>query len=184
VVTESDERLRMNEKDVSGGRAKRHLVRSHSEPQLRNMAIRSDNSLVIHQRVRNFAAENDFERRYGKEPDQPIYEMHERAVHQLEGGAFFEHTNVQVRFDLATQDLVSAVTVAQNTSNHSQSKLRQHRAKVRDTTDRLERVAAAVRRVQLFINLTTLFASRGGWTCPASKRRQAISDSKSRATPF
>jgi signal transduction histidine kinase len=33
VVTESDERLRMNEKDLPGGRAMRHLVRSRSELQ-------------------------------------------------------------------------------------------------------------------------------------------------------
>jgi hypothetical protein len=33
VVTEADERLRMNEKDLPGGRAMRHLVRSRSEPQ-------------------------------------------------------------------------------------------------------------------------------------------------------
>ena len=33
VVTEADERLRMNEKDLAGERAMRHLVRSRSEPQ-------------------------------------------------------------------------------------------------------------------------------------------------------
>jgi signal transduction histidine kinase len=35
VVTEADERLRMNEKDLPGGRAMRHLVRSRSELQAR-----------------------------------------------------------------------------------------------------------------------------------------------------
>jgi hypothetical protein len=33
AVTEADERLRMNEKDLPGGRAMPHLVRSGSEPQ-------------------------------------------------------------------------------------------------------------------------------------------------------
>jgi signal transduction histidine kinase len=33
VVMEADERLRVNEKDLAGGRAMRHLVRSRSEPQ-------------------------------------------------------------------------------------------------------------------------------------------------------
>jgi hypothetical protein len=117
---------------------------------LRNTAIRADRTLIIHQRVRDFLAESAFERRYGKSPDDPIFTMLERSLHQLHGCAFFEHTNVEVLFDLALQDLEAAVAVGMNTAIHSQHKLRMHRAKLRDALERFERVGSALRGLQQF----------------------------------
>ncbi|MEH2504966.1 hypothetical protein V1290_003777 [Bradyrhizobium sp. AZCC 1578] len=117
---------------------------------LRNTAIRADRTLIVHQRVRDFIAEGAFERRYGKPPDDPIYTMYERSSHQLSGGGFFEHTNIEVLFDLALQDLEAAVAVGMNTAIHSQHKLKMHRAKLRDALERFERVGSALRALQLF----------------------------------
>lgn len=118
--------------------------------QLRNTAVRFDQSLVVHEKVRDFIAEGAFEKQYGRPPDEPIYTMHERIGQRLEGGSFFQHTNLEVLFDLAVKDLDDAVAAGLNTSIHSQHKLRMHRAKVRDAMERLERVANAVRGLQLF----------------------------------
>ncbi len=82
---------------------------------LRNTAMRADRTLIVHQQVRDFIAEGSFEHRYGKTPNDPIFTMHERSFHQLHGCAFFEHTNVEVLFDLAVQDLEAAVSVGMNT---------------------------------------------------------------------
>jgi hypothetical protein len=125
---------------------------------LRNAAVRADHALIVHMRVRDFIAEGTFEHRYGKTPDSPIYTMHERKVCELGGHAFFEHTNGEVLFDLALQDLEAAVAVGMNTQMHSQHKLRMHRAKLRDAMERLERVAAALRAVRLFYKLDNLLA--------------------------
>ncbi|MCK1453585.1 hypothetical protein IVB36_22595 [Bradyrhizobium sp. 35] len=123
---------------------------------LRNAAVRADHALMIHQQVRDFVAEAAFERRYGKEPDYPIYVMHERKVHELQGCAFFEHLNIEVLYDLALQDLAAAIEVGSDTQMHSQHKLRMHRAKLGDAMERLERVASAVRAVQIFYSSDNL----------------------------
>ncbi|PJG50037.1 hypothetical protein CVM73_38535 [Bradyrhizobium forestalis] len=117
---------------------------------LRNAAVRVDRALMVHQQVRDLIKEAEYERRYGNAPSTPFYVMHERKVHELQGYAFFEHSNIEVLYDLALQDLAAAVEVGSNTQLHSQHKLRMHRAKLGDAMERLERVASAVRAVQLF----------------------------------
>ena len=123
---------------------------------LRSTAMRADRTLIVHQQVRDFIAEGSFEHRYGKTPDDPIFTMHERSFHQLHGCALFEHTNVEVLFDLALQDLEAAVAVGMNTAVHSQHKLRMHRAKLRDALERFERVGSALRALQQFFKSNNL----------------------------
>ncbi|WLA65664.1 hypothetical protein [Bradyrhizobium diazoefficiens] len=117
---------------------------------LRNVAVRADHALMVHEQVRDYIAEGAFERRYGKAPDYPIYTTYEHKIHELQGCAFFEHANIEVLYDLALKDLSDAVEVGSHTQLHSQHKLRIHRSKLGDAMERLERIASAVRATQLF----------------------------------
>jgi hypothetical protein len=118
--------------------------------ELRTASVRHDQRLVIHENVRDYAGEADYERRYGEKPSREFYMSVERTVHHLEGGAFFATEKPDILFQLALDDIDAAIAVGSNTKLHSQMKLREHRAKVRDAKDRLERVATVVRALRSF----------------------------------
>jgi hypothetical protein len=123
---------------------------SHWFYELRTAAVRHDRRLTIHESVRDHAAEAEYERHYAEKPSRPFYTAVERTVHYLEGGAFFATDKPETLFQLALDDIDAAISVGTNTKLHSQMKLREHRAKVRDAKDRLERVATAVRALRTF----------------------------------
>jgi hypothetical protein len=118
--------------------------------ELRSAAVRQDHRLVIHESVRDYVAEAEYERRYGEKPSREFYKGVERTVHHLEGGAFFSTEKPDNLLELALQAIDAAIAVGGNTKLHSQMKLKEHRAKVRDAQDWLERVATAVRALRSF----------------------------------
>src|SRR5580700_9981277 len=124
--------------------------------EFRTAAVRHDKRLVVHQSVRDYAGEADYERRYGDKPAREFLKSEERTVHHLEGGAFFLEGNLDHLFELALDAIDAVVVVGSNTKLHSQLKLREHRAKVRDAQDWLERVATAIRALRSFYALEHL----------------------------
>jgi hypothetical protein len=118
--------------------------------ELKMASVRHDQRLVIHESVRDHAAEADYERRYGEKPPREFYTSMERTVHHLEGGAFFATEKPDNLFQLALGAIDEAIAVGSNTKLHSQMKLREHRAKVRDARDWLERVAVVTRALRTF----------------------------------
>ncbi len=140
------------------------FIRQHSYwfYELRSAAVRHDQRLVIHESVRDHAGEAEYERRYGEKPPRPFYTSVERTVHYLEGGAFFATEKPDILFDLALDDIDAAIAVGSNTKLHSQQKLREHRAKVRDAKERLERVATVTRALRTFY-ANDHFSRVAGW---------------------
>jgi hypothetical protein len=118
--------------------------------EFRTAAVRHDHRLVVHENVRDYAAEAEYEQRYGDKPPRPFYKSMERTVHSLEGGAFFATENLDHLFELALEAIDAAFAVGSNTILHSQMKLREHRAKVRDARDWLERLTIAIRALRTF----------------------------------
>jgi hypothetical protein len=121
--------------------------------EFRTAAVRHDKRLVVHQTIRDYAGEDEYERRYGEKPAREFFKSEERTVHYLEGGSFFLEGNLDNLFELALEAIDAAIAVGSNTKLHSQLKLREHRAKVRDAQDWLERVATAIRALRSFYGL-------------------------------
>jgi hypothetical protein len=140
--------------------------------ELRTAAVRHDQRLVIHESVRDHSGEADYERRYGEKPSREFYMSVERTVHHLEGGAFFATEKPDNLFRLALDDIDAAIAVGSNTKLHSQMKLREHRAKVRDAKDRLERVATVIRALRTFYG-NDHFSRVAGWM-HRSKSERAV----------
>lgn len=118
--------------------------------EFRAAAVRHDRRLVVHESTRDHAGEAEYERRYGDKPSREFYMSVERTVHHLEGGAFFTTEKPDNLFQLALDAIDAAIAVGSNTKLHSQMKLREHRAKVRDAKDWLERVAIVARALRTF----------------------------------
>jgi hypothetical protein len=112
---------------------------------MRSAALRPDQSIVVPEQVRDYAAEDAYRQRTGSLPARPFFHSQDRVLCRIDGAAYFAMTDAKEQLALALEEIDHAIGVGTETQAHSQTRLRAYRLKLRDARERLDQLAQALR---------------------------------------